>query len=127
MNHESSECFDQAHRWWGTALWQPAPSCRVRESVQVSEYFFDHVTDSVSVRCGSLTGLTANPQEAMLKPAALQILIEFAANESGQVFVLAGQFSPELGPILADDVVERGGLGAVAYVSCRRCWWCQRR
>jgi len=42
MNHESSECFDQAHRWWGTALWQPAPSCRVRYSIQVSENFFDH-------------------------------------------------------------------------------------
>ena len=42
MNHESSECFDQADRWWGTALWQPAFSCRVRYAIQVSEYFFDH-------------------------------------------------------------------------------------
>ena len=56
----------------------------------------------------------------MLKPAALQVLIEFAANESGQVFALAGQFGPELGPVLTDNVVEQGGLGAVAYISCGR-------
>jgi hypothetical protein len=24
MNHESSECFDQAHRWWGMAFWPKA-------------------------------------------------------------------------------------------------------
>ena len=74
-----------------------------------------------------VAGLTANPQEAMLKPAALQILIEFTANESGQVFALAGQFGPELGPVLTDDLVEQGGLGAVAYVSWGRCGWCQGR
>jgi len=73
-----------------------------------------------------VTGLTAYPEKAMLKPAALQILIKFAANESGQVFALAGQFGLELRPVLTDDVVERG-LGAVAYVSCGRCWWCQGR
>ena len=50
----------------------------------------------------------------MLKPAALQVLIKFAANESGQVFALAGQFGLELRPVLTDDVVEQGGLGAVA-------------
>ena len=30
-----------------------------------------------------MAGLTANSQEAMLKPVALQILIKFPANESG--------------------------------------------
>jgi len=74
-----------------------------------------------------VAGLTANPQEAMLQPTALQVLIKFAANESGQVFALAGQFGLELRPVLTDDLVEQGGLGAVAYVSCRRCWWCQGR
>jgi hypothetical protein len=74
-----------------------------------------------------VTGLTANPQEAMLKPAALQIFIKFAANESGRMFALGGQFGLKLRPVLTDDVVERGGLGAVAYVSCGRCWWCQGR
>ena len=56
----------------------------------------------------------------MLQPAALQVLIKFAANDSGQVFALAGQFGLELGPVLTDDVVEQGDLGAVAYVSCGR-------
>ena len=60
-----------------------------------------------------VAGLTANPQEAMLKPAALQILIEFTANESGQVFAVSGQFGLELGPVLTNDLVEQGGLGAV--------------
>ena len=43
--------------------------------------------------------VTANScllQETMLKPAVLQVLIKFAANESGRVFALAG---PELGPV----------------------------
>ena len=60
----------------------------------------------------------ANPQEAMLQPAAFQVLIKFAANESGQMFALAGQFGLELGPIFLNDLVEQSGLGAVAYVSC---------
>ncbi len=30
-----------------------------------------------------VAGLTANSQETMLKPAALQVLIKFAVNESG--------------------------------------------
>jgi hypothetical protein len=64
--------------------------------------------------CLMVTGLTAYPEKAMLKPAALQIFIKFAAIESGQVFALAGQFGLELGPVLTDDVVERSGLGAVA-------------
>ena len=33
-----------------------------------------------------MAGLTANSQETILKLAALQVLIKFAANESGQVF-----------------------------------------
>jgi hypothetical protein len=65
-----------------------------------------------------VAGLTANPQEAMLQPAALQVLIKFATNESGQVFALAGQFSLKFGPVLTYDLVEQGSLGAVAYVSC---------
>ena len=72
-----------------------------------------------------VTCLTANPQETMLQPAALQVLIKFPADESGQVFAVAEQFGLELGPVLTDDLVEQGGLGAVAYVSCGRCWWCQ--
>jgi hypothetical protein len=71
-----------------------------------------------------VTGRTAYPEKTMLKPAALQVLIKFDANESGQVFALTGQFGLELGPVLLDDGVEQGGLGAVAYVSCGRCWWC---
>jgi len=71
--------------------------------------------------------LTANPQESMLQPATLQVLIKFSADESGQVLALAGQFGLELGPVFTDDLVEQGGLGAVAYVSCRRCWWCPRK
>ena len=67
-----------------------------------------------------VTGRTANPQEAMLQPAALQVLIKFSADESEQVLALAGQFGLELGPVFTDDLVEQGGLGAVAYVSCRR-------
>jgi len=63
----------------------------------------------------------------MLKPSAFQVLIKFPADESGQVFALAGQFGLELGPVFTDDLVEQGGLGAVAYVSCRRCWWCPRK
>jgi hypothetical protein len=74
-----------------------------------------------------VTGLTAYPEKAMLKPAALQILIKFAANESGQVFALTGQFGLKFGPVLTYDLVEQGGLGAVAYVSCGRCLWCQGR
>ena len=62
--------------------------------------------------------LTTNPQEAMPQPAALQVLIKFSANESGQVFALAGQFGLELGPVFLDDVVEQGRLGTVAYVPC---------
>ena len=58
----------------------------------------------------------------MLRPATLQALIEFAVNESGQVFALAGQFGLELRPVLMDDMVEQGGLGALAYVSRARCW-----
>ena len=54
----------------------------------------------------------------MLQSAALQILIKFAANESGQVFAVAGQFGLELRPVLTDDVVEQGGFGPVAYVCC---------
>ena len=38
---QSSECFDQADRWWGTALWQPAFSCRVRYAIQVSNLWVD--------------------------------------------------------------------------------------
>jgi len=58
--------------------------------------------------------LTANPQESMLKPAALEVLIKFATNESGQVFAMAGQRCLKLRPVLTDDLVEQGGLGAVA-------------
>ena len=62
-----------------------------------------------------MAGLTANSQvKTVLKPAALQVLIKFAANESGQVFALAGQFGLKLRPVLTDDLVEQGGLGAVA-------------
>jgi len=61
-----------------------------------------------------VTRLTANPQEAMLQSAALQVLIKFPADESGQVFAVAGQFGLELRPVLMDDVVEQGGFGAVA-------------
>ena len=58
----------------------------------------------------------------MLKPTALQVLIKFAADESGQVFAVAGQFGLELGPVLTDDLVEQRSLGAAAYVSCGRSW-----
>jgi len=50
----------------------------------------------------------------MLKPAALEVLIKFATNESGQVFAMAGQRCLKLRPVLTDDLVEQGGLGAVA-------------
>jgi len=50
----------------------------------------------------------------VLQQPALQVLIKFAANKSGQVFALAGQFGMELRPVLTHDLVEQGGLGAVA-------------
>jgi len=87
-------------------------------------------TPAFATECHQLlimAGLTANSQETMLQPAALQILIKFAANECGQVFALARQFGLELRPVLTDDVVEQGGLGAVAYVSCGRRWWYEGR
>ena len=40
-----AECFDQAHRWRGTALWQLDPSYRVCYSIQVSEYLVDYHRD----------------------------------------------------------------------------------
>jgi len=39
-----------------------------------------------------VTGFTTYPEKAMFKPATLQILIKFPADESGQVFAVAGQF-----------------------------------
>ena len=54
----------------------------------------------------SMARLTLDPQKTMLKPAALQIPIKFPANESGQVFALAGQFGLELRPVFLDDVIE---------------------
>jgi len=62
--------------------------------------------------------LTASPQEAMLQPTALQILIKFAADEVRQVLAVACQFSLKLGPVLTDNLIEQGGLGPVAYVCC---------
>jgi len=53
-----------------------------------------------------MAGLTANPQKAMLKPSAFQVLIKFPADESGQVFAVAGQFGLELRPVFLDDLVE---------------------
>ena len=54
----------------------------------------------------------------MLKPATLQVLIKFPANEHGQVFALAGQFGLEIGPVFLDDLIEQGRLGPVTYVDC---------
>jgi hypothetical protein len=34
------------------------------------------------------------------------VLIKFPADESGQVFAVAGQFGLELGPVFLDDLVE---------------------
>ncbi len=67
---------------------------------------------------GEMAGFTANSQEAVLKPAAHQILIKFAADERGQVLAMACQFGLELRPVLTPDVVEQGGFGPVAYVCC---------
>jgi len=67
---------------------------------------------------------TANPQEAMFKSSAFQVLIKFPADESGQVFAVAGQFGLEFGPVFLDDLIEQGGFGSVAYVSCGRFWQC---
>jgi hypothetical protein len=53
-----------------------------------------------------VTCLTTDPQEAMFKPSAFQVLIKFPADESGQVFAVAGQFGLELGPVFLDDLVE---------------------
>jgi hypothetical protein len=63
-----------------------------------------------------MAGRTANSQKSMLKPAALQVLVKFAANESGQVFALAGQFGLELRPVFLDDLVEQGCFGPMAPV-----------
>ena len=65
-----------------------------------------------------MAGLTSNPQEAVLKPATLQILSKFAADERGQVFAVACQFSLKLRPVLTDNQIEQGGLRPVAYVCC---------
>ena len=40
------------------------------------------------------------------------------SDESWQVFVLAGQLGLELRQVLMNDVIEQGGLGLVAYLSC---------
>ena len=65
-----------------------------------------------------VASLTANPQEAMLKSTALQVLIKFSANERGQVLAVARQFSLKLGPVLTDNLIEQGCLGPVANVRC---------
>ena len=74
-----------------------------------------------------VTGLTANPEKAILKSAALQVLIKSPTNESGQVFAVVGQFGLKLGPVLLDDLMEQGRLGSVAYVSCSGVCSCLRR
>jgi hypothetical protein len=53
-----------------------------------------------------MAGLTADPEKAMFKSSAFQVLIKFPADESGQVFAVAGQFGLELGPVFLDDLVE---------------------
>jgi hypothetical protein len=45
-------------------------------------------------------------KQKALKPSAFQVLIKFPADESGQVFAVAGQFGLELGPIFLDHLVE---------------------
>jgi len=67
---ESSECFDPADRWWGPALWQPVPSCRVRYFIQVSEYLVDHcrvfdIGDDADITSAFAAGFDSDREHAL--------------------------------------------------------------
>ena len=44
--------------------------------------------------------------KTILESSAFQVLIKFVANESGQVFALAGQFGLELRPVRLNNLVK---------------------
>ena len=55
---------------------------------------------------GHLPGFVRQEFEDYLQPTAFQVRLKFPADESGQVFAVAGQFGLELRPVFLDDLVE---------------------
>ena len=53
-----------------------------------------------------MTGFALNPEKTMLKPSALQILIEFFGDVCWQSLAMAGQLGLKLWPVLMNDLVK---------------------
>jgi len=63
-----------------------------------------------------MAGLAANPQKSMLKPTALQVVVEFSAYMVGQALALQPQLINQCRVVCFNELVEKCLLGSVAFV-----------
>jgi len=63
-----------------------------------------------------VTGLAAHPQETLLEPAALEVILELLLDIPRQGPTLLRQVGLERGIVFLDKLIKEGALRAMAHV-----------
>jgi len=66
-----------------------------------------------------MAAITAHPQEPVLEPPALEVVLELLLNIPGQGRALGRQMDLERGVVFLDKLVKKGPFRSVALVSSR--------
>jgi hypothetical protein len=72
-----------------------------------------------------MSGLADDPQETVLEPATLEVVLELALDLVGQAPTLGRELGLELRVALFDELVEKGTFRAMAFIgpsTCRATW-----